>query len=130
MRSEHRPFTAQFPSSPRGAQLARRHAVRWLEGRGHPPTSVVSCTAALVAGELAANAGYNTVGSPVTSSASGSPSTGPRACYGSRSTTPPSAKRLPMVAPSSYPEGESDCSWWTSWPCGGARFRAARPARR
>ncbi|MFJ7117263.1 ATP-binding protein [Streptomyces albogriseolus] len=48
--------TAQFPSSPHGAQLARRFAVRSLEGWGHPPASDVSCTLALVVGELAANA--------------------------------------------------------------------------
>ncbi|MET9820243.1 ATP-binding protein [Streptomyces sp. NPDC006349] len=49
-------LTAQFPSTPRGAQLARRHAVRWLEALGHPPESDVSCAVALVVGELAANA--------------------------------------------------------------------------
>ncbi|MFH9178066.1 ATP-binding protein [Streptomyces albogriseolus] len=48
--------TAQFPSSPHGARLARRFAVRSLEGWGHPPASDVSCTLALVVGELAANA--------------------------------------------------------------------------
>lgn len=47
---------AQFASSPRGAQLARRFAVRCLEAWGHPPASDVSCTVALVVGELAANA--------------------------------------------------------------------------
>jgi hypothetical protein len=49
-------LTAQFVSSPRGAQLARRHAVRCMEEWGHPPLSDVSCTVALVVGELAANA--------------------------------------------------------------------------
>lgn len=61
---EPRPSTApvaaeaheQFASSPRGARLARRHAVRWMEEWGHPPESDVSCTVALVVGELAANA--------------------------------------------------------------------------
>src|SRR5687768_17050233 len=61
---EPRPSTApvaaeargQFASSARGAQLARRHAVRWLEEWGHPPASDVSRTVALVVGELAANA--------------------------------------------------------------------------
>ncbi|MFE3928266.1 ATP-binding protein [Streptomyces sp. YIM B13508] len=48
--------TAQFSSSPHGARLARRFAVRSLEGWGHPPASDVSCTLALVVGELAANA--------------------------------------------------------------------------
>jgi anti-sigma regulatory factor (Ser/Thr protein kinase) len=49
-------LTAQFPSTPRGARLARRHAVRWLEALGYPPESDVSCSVALVVGELAANA--------------------------------------------------------------------------
>ncbi|WP_217250740.1 ATP-binding protein [Streptomyces sp. AC602_WCS936] len=49
-------LTAQFPSTPRGAQLARHHAVRWMEALGHAPASDVSCTVALVVGELAANA--------------------------------------------------------------------------
>ncbi|MFJ8190162.1 ATP-binding protein [Streptomyces sp. NPDC096094] len=103
---ERRPFTARFPSSPRGAQLARRHAVRWLEDRGHPPTSDVSCTAALVVGELAANAVQH--------------GRVPGREFGLRLTLDlakgllrvevddaASAKRLPRVAPSSYPEGES-----------------------
>ncbi|MEU4882082.1 ATP-binding protein [Streptomyces althioticus] len=47
---------AQFPSSPHGARLARRFAVRCLEGWGHSPASDVSCTIALVVGELASNA--------------------------------------------------------------------------
>ncbi|MDU0300831.1 ATP-binding protein [Streptomyces sp. PAL114] len=47
---------AQFPSSPHGARLARRFAVRCLEGWGHPPASDASCAIALVVGELAANA--------------------------------------------------------------------------
>ncbi|MFF7854418.1 ATP-binding protein [Streptomyces sp. NPDC007904] len=47
---------ARFTSSPRGAQLARRFAVRCMEAWGHPPASDVSCTLALVVGELAANA--------------------------------------------------------------------------
>src|SRR5690349_5443872 len=46
----------QFASSPRGARLARRHAVRWMEEWGHPPASDASCAVALVVGELAANA--------------------------------------------------------------------------
>ncbi|WP_406726759.1 ATP-binding protein [Streptomyces sp. GD-15H] len=48
--------TAQFASTPRGARLARRLAVRCLEEWGRPPASDVSCTVALVVGELAANA--------------------------------------------------------------------------
>ncbi|MFD3561788.1 ATP-binding protein [Streptomyces sp. NPDC058686] len=49
-------FAAQFTSSPRGAQLARRAAVRRMEEWGHPPPSDASCAVALVVGELAANA--------------------------------------------------------------------------
>ncbi|NEA85153.1 ATP-binding protein [Streptomyces sp. SID7958] len=48
--------TAQCTSSPQGAQLARRFAVRCMEAWGHPPVSDVSCAIALVVGELAANA--------------------------------------------------------------------------
>ncbi len=48
--------TAQFTSSPRGAQLARRFAVQCMEAWGHPPAADVSCAIALVVGELAANA--------------------------------------------------------------------------
>ena len=47
---------AQFPSSPRGARLARRVAVEQMDTWGHPPASDTSCTVALVVGELAANA--------------------------------------------------------------------------
>lgn len=53
---EHLVFAAHFTSSPRGAQLARRLAVRRLEEWGHPPASDVSCTVALLVAELAANA--------------------------------------------------------------------------
>ncbi|MEU3921343.1 ATP-binding protein [Streptomyces sp. NPDC029004] len=54
--AEDRTFAAQFNSSARGAQLARRLAVRRLEEWGHPPTSDLSCTVALLIAELAANA--------------------------------------------------------------------------
>ncbi|MCX4584526.1 ATP-binding protein [Streptomyces sp. NBC_01481] len=53
---EERTFAAQFTSSARGAQLARRLAVRRLEHWGHPPTSDLSGTVALLIAELAANA--------------------------------------------------------------------------
>ncbi len=46
----------QFVSSPRGAQLARRRAVRRMEEWGYPPVSDASCTVGLVVGELTANA--------------------------------------------------------------------------
>ncbi|MFD7708185.1 ATP-binding protein [Streptomyces sp. NPDC059785] len=49
-------FAAQFVMSPRGAQLARRLAVRHMAEWGHPPMSDASCAVALVVGELAANA--------------------------------------------------------------------------
>ncbi|MEV0301334.1 ATP-binding protein [Streptomyces prasinus] len=49
-------WSGQFTSSPRGAQLARRLAVRRMEEWGHPPESDASCAVALVVGELAANA--------------------------------------------------------------------------
>ncbi|BCL29668.1 ATP-binding protein [Streptomyces aurantiacus] len=54
--TERPPLAAQFTSSPRGARLARRLAVRRMEEWGHLPASDVSCTVALVVGELAANA--------------------------------------------------------------------------
>lgn len=47
---------AQFPSTPRGARLARHLAVRWMEEWGYPQVSDASCVVALVVGELAANA--------------------------------------------------------------------------
>ncbi len=50
------PLAARFTSSPRGARLARRLAVRRMEDWGHLPASDASCTVALVVGELAANA--------------------------------------------------------------------------
>ncbi|WP_030543817.1 ATP-binding protein [Streptomyces albus] len=49
-------FSAQFASSPRGARLARRLAVRRMEEWGYPSASDASCAVALVVGELAANA--------------------------------------------------------------------------
>ncbi|HCA84321.1 MAG TPA: hypothetical protein DEQ61_01700 [Streptomyces sp.] len=49
-------FAMRFASSPQGARLARRLAVRRLEEWGHPPASDTSCTVALLVAELAANA--------------------------------------------------------------------------
>ncbi|MEK8143600.1 ATP-binding protein [Streptomyces sp. M10(2022)] len=46
----------QFTSTARGARLARRTAVSYLEQWGFPPESDVCCTVALVVAELAANA--------------------------------------------------------------------------
>lgn len=53
---EHLVLAAQFTSSPRGARLARRLAVRRMREWGYPPASDTSCTVALVVAELAANA--------------------------------------------------------------------------
>lgn len=49
-------LSRQFTSSPRGARLARRMAVRHLGEWGFPPMSDASCTVALLVAELAANA--------------------------------------------------------------------------
>ncbi|MGO4752609.1 ATP-binding protein, partial [Streptomyces sp. 2MCAF27] len=46
----------QFPSTPRGARLARRLAVRRMGEWGYPPASDTSCTVALLVAELASNA--------------------------------------------------------------------------
>ncbi|MEU0453193.1 ATP-binding protein [Streptomyces sp. NPDC006129] len=99
-------LTLQFPSSPRGARLARRQAVRWLEERGYAPASDASCAVALVVGELAANAVQH--------------GRIPGRDFGLRLdldraagllrvevADAASAKRLPTAAPSSYPDGES-----------------------
>ncbi|MGW1625778.1 ATP-binding protein [Streptomyces sp. NPDC002172] len=56
VQSEPPPLVAQFASSPRGARLARRLAVRHMEEWGYPPASDASCAVALVVAELAANA--------------------------------------------------------------------------
>ncbi|WP_055488591.1 ATP-binding protein [Streptomyces sp. WMMB 322] len=46
----------QFASSPRGARLARRLAVKRMDQWGCPPASDISCSVALLVGELTANA--------------------------------------------------------------------------
>ena len=103
---ELRLITAQFASSPRGARLARRLAVRRMEEWGYPPASDTSCTVALVVGELTANAvRHGRV---------------PGRDFGLRLTLDEgaalvrievadaaSAKRPPAVPPSSCPDGES-----------------------
>lgn len=53
---EPRELRAQFPSTPRGARLARRGAVRHVAEWGYPPASDTSCTVALLVAELASNA--------------------------------------------------------------------------
>lgn len=104
--TEHPPLAAQFASSPRGARLARRLAVRHMEEWGYPPASDVSCTVALVVAELAANAvRHGRV---------------PGRDFGLRLALDEvsrlvrievadaaAAKRPPVTPPSSYPDGES-----------------------
>ncbi|QLH23652.1 ATP-binding protein [Streptomyces sp. Rer75] len=53
---KYRELIAQFPSTPRGARLARRGAVRHVAEWGYPPASDTSCTVALLVAELASNA--------------------------------------------------------------------------
>ena len=99
-------FAEQFVSSPRGAQLARRLAVRRMEEWGYPQASDASGTVALVVGELAANAvrhgrvpGHG-FGLRLTLDAAAGLvriEVADAAC----------AKRLPTASPSSFPEGES-----------------------
>lgn len=103
---ELQPLIAYFPSSPRAAQLARRHAVRWLEERGYPPASDVSCAVALVVGELAANAVQH---GRVPGREFGLRLALDRAAGLLRVEVADaaSAKRLPTAVPSSSPEGES-----------------------
>ncbi|WP_240469042.1 ATP-binding protein [Streptomyces sp. OM5714] len=98
-------LAAQFPSTPRGAQLARRHAVRWLETLGHPPESDVSCAVALVVGELAANAVQH---GRVPGREFGLRLTVDRTAALLRvEVDDASAKRLPAALPFPCPEGES-----------------------
>lgn len=99
-------LTMQFPSSPRGAQLARRHAVGWMGERGHPPASDVSGVVALVVGELAANAVQH---GQVPGRKFGLRLVLDRAAGVLRVEVADaaSAKRLPTAAPSSSPDGES-----------------------
>ncbi|MGY3202553.1 ATP-binding protein [Streptomyces sp. TE5632] len=97
---------AQFASTPRGARLARRLAVRCLEEWGHPPASDVSCTVALVVGELAANAvrhgrvpGHDFRLRIALDEVAG--------LVRIEVADAAAAKRPPVVPPSSCPEGES-----------------------
>lgn len=53
---ENRVYAMQFTSSPKGARLARRLAVRRMDEWGYPPASDASCAVALLVGELTANA--------------------------------------------------------------------------
>ncbi|WDG30802.1 ATP-binding protein [Streptomyces sp. CA-278952] len=49
-------LSRQFPSTPRGARLARRSVVRQLGHWGFGPMTDATCSVALVVAELAANA--------------------------------------------------------------------------
>ncbi|MFE2044137.1 ATP-binding protein [Streptomyces sp. NPDC059477] len=99
-------FKTQFAATPRGAQLARRLAVKWLEERGYPVASDVTCAVALVAGELAANAVQH---GRVPGRECGLRLTLDAAAGVVRVEVADAAaeRRLPTGAPTSYPEGES-----------------------
>lgn len=99
-------FAARFASTPRGAQLARRLAVRRMQEWGHPPASDASCAVALVVGELAANAvrhgrvpGHDFGLRLVLDAAA--------RLVRVEVADAAAAKRPPTAPPSSYPEGES-----------------------
>ncbi|MDQ1017516.1 ATP-binding protein [Streptomyces afghaniensis] len=106
MLTETQSLTLQFPSTPRGARHARHHAVRWMEERGFPPASDMSCAVALVVGELAANAVQH---GRVPGREFGLRLALDRAAGLLRVEVADaaSAKRLPTAAPSSSPDGES-----------------------
>ncbi|WP_237408033.1 ATP-binding protein [Streptomyces sp. M2CJ-2] len=104
--TQPREKTAQFASTPRGARLARRLAGRCLEEWGHPLASDVSCTVALVVGELAANAvrhghvpGHDFRLRLVLDEAAG--------LVRIEVADAAAAKRPPAASPSSCPDGES-----------------------
>ncbi|WP_246113779.1 ATP-binding protein [Streptomyces montanus] len=104
--TEHPLLAAQFASSPRGARLARRLAVRRMEEWGYPPASDTSCTIALVVGELAANAvqhgrvpGHDFCLRLRLDEVSG--------LVRIEVADAAAAKRPPAAPPSSYPDGES-----------------------
>ncbi|MFB7931343.1 ATP-binding protein [Streptomyces sp. NPDC056039] len=103
---ELRSFTAQFVSSPRGARLARRLAVRRMKDWGYPPASDASFTLALVVGELAANAVQHgrVPGRDFTLRLTLDAAAG-LVCIEVADAA--STKRPPAAPPSSCPEGES-----------------------
>ncbi|MFE1286422.1 ATP-binding protein [Streptomyces sp. NPDC058751] len=103
---EHLSFAERFPSSPRGARLARRLAVRHVEEWGYPPASDVSYAIALVVGELTANAVRH---GRVPGRDFGLRLALDRAAGLLRVEVADaaSAKRPPTTSPSSHPEGES-----------------------
>ncbi|WUE60367.1 ATP-binding protein [Streptomyces sp. NBC_00487] len=96
----------QFVSSPQGAQLARHFAVRRMADWGYPPASDVSCTVALVVGELAANAvRHGRV--PGRDFGLRLALDVPAGLVRVEVADAASAKRPPTAPPSSYAEGES-----------------------
>ncbi|MFF9122729.1 ATP-binding protein [Streptomyces sp. NPDC014889] len=102
---DSRHVAAQFAATPRGARLARRLAVRQIEEWGYPPDSDTSCTIALVVGELVANAvrhgrapGHDFALRLALDAATGVMRV---------EVADASAKRPPVTAPSSHPDGES-----------------------
>ncbi|MER6413214.1 ATP-binding protein [Streptomyces humidus] len=109
--SDHAPrelpsFAEQFASTPRGARLARRFAVRRMEEWGHPSASDASCAVALVVGELAANAALH--------GRLPGRDFGLRLAFDAAAglvrvevADAAAAKRPPAVPPSACPEGES-----------------------
>lgn len=99
-------FTAQFASTPRGARLARRAAVRCVEEWGHPPESDASCAVALVVGELVANAVRHgrVPGHDFALSLTPDATTD---VIRIEVADAASARRPPATAPSSHPDGES-----------------------
>ncbi|MER8001963.1 ATP-binding protein [Streptomyces sp. NPDC095613] len=106
VQGEWPPLAAQFASSPQGARLARRRAVRRMDEWGYPPASDASCAVALVVAELAANA--------VRHARVPGRDVGLRLALDTAAglvrvevADAASAKRLPATAPSSAPEGES-----------------------
>ena len=96
----------QFVSSPRGARLARRFAVRHLEEWGCPPASDASSTVALVVAELAANAVQHgrVPGRDFTLRLTLDPAT---RLVRIEIADAASTKRPPAAPPSSFPDGES-----------------------
>ncbi|GED85705.1 ATP-binding protein [Streptomyces sp. 6-11-2] len=106
MAPDYRHFTAQFASTPRGARVARRLAVRRMEEWGYPPASDASRTIALVVGELAANAvrhGRVPGHGFALSLALDTKTDVIRVEVADAA----SAKRPPVTAPSAHPDGES-----------------------
>lgn len=106
MLTETTSYTGQFVSSPRGARLARRFAVRCMEEWGYAAASDVSCAVALVVAELAANAVRHgrVPGRDVGLRLALDPAAG---LVRVEVADAASGRRLPTAPPSPCPEGES-----------------------